>query len=349
MAVRKEYNQSWNPFWLNMPETELPIAGEDQLGGVKVGDNLTIEDDGTLNAEAGGGGTPSVVKIAGGTLWAALQQVKNLADGGKIVADYVEYPMVIPTSESGEQYNYGMGAVVINQPKIVSDGTNYYGLSTFMFKHEKRDLYVDGELAGQYDVTATQVKINAQYSTETKVRFTDAVITLEKQETGYTVVIEFSKAFLVPDVRTRVQISEIHLDSSSTYNTNSQNYYKCLDADPYNPTATNPRLADMFDITGAMRFNSQYRTVSGKYKILFTVSEDFGTFALVTDNSAYNTYPQFDDDWEVTLMEAFDNFLGIRRPEGSLYFKRDVSLISGTLGGLQLFRYIDVSDGVALV
>lgn len=53
MAVRKEYNQSWNPFWMNMPESELPIAGEDQLGGVKVGDGLDIEEDGTLNAEGG--------------------------------------------------------------------------------------------------------------------------------------------------------------------------------------------------------------------------------------------------------------------------------------------------------
>ena len=29
----------------------LPIAADDTLGGVKVGDNLTIEEDGTLNAE----------------------------------------------------------------------------------------------------------------------------------------------------------------------------------------------------------------------------------------------------------------------------------------------------------
>lgn len=32
---------------------ELPIASESVLGGIKVGDNLTIDEDGTLNAKAG--------------------------------------------------------------------------------------------------------------------------------------------------------------------------------------------------------------------------------------------------------------------------------------------------------
>ena len=34
---------------------ELPIASKDILGGIKVGRNLSIEEDGTLNAEGGGG------------------------------------------------------------------------------------------------------------------------------------------------------------------------------------------------------------------------------------------------------------------------------------------------------
>jgi len=36
--------------------TEIPIASTNTLGGIKVGANLTIEADGTLNAQAGGGG-----------------------------------------------------------------------------------------------------------------------------------------------------------------------------------------------------------------------------------------------------------------------------------------------------
>lgn len=37
----------------------LPIASSEILGGIKVGQNLTIEEDGTLNAQAGGGGGES--------------------------------------------------------------------------------------------------------------------------------------------------------------------------------------------------------------------------------------------------------------------------------------------------
>ena len=37
--------------------TDIPIATENTLGGIKVGDNLTIEPDGTLNATGGGGGS----------------------------------------------------------------------------------------------------------------------------------------------------------------------------------------------------------------------------------------------------------------------------------------------------
>jgi hypothetical protein len=38
------------------PPYKLPIASKDVLGGIKVGKNLTIEEDGTLNATGGGNG-----------------------------------------------------------------------------------------------------------------------------------------------------------------------------------------------------------------------------------------------------------------------------------------------------
>ncbi|NHJ86837.1 MAG: hypothetical protein FK734_15350 [Asgard group archaeon] len=43
----------------------LPIASSSSLGGIKVGDNLTIEADGTLNAQTGGGGITSFSEIEG--------------------------------------------------------------------------------------------------------------------------------------------------------------------------------------------------------------------------------------------------------------------------------------------
>lgn len=41
----------------------LPIASENTLGGIKVGQNLTIDNDGTLNAQAGGGGTSDYTNL----------------------------------------------------------------------------------------------------------------------------------------------------------------------------------------------------------------------------------------------------------------------------------------------
>lgn len=83
MAIRKEYNQSWNPFWLNMPDSgttdyedlenkpsindvelegnktgedlgieyTLPAASAETLGGVKVGYGLASDENGVLSEE----------------------------------------------------------------------------------------------------------------------------------------------------------------------------------------------------------------------------------------------------------------------------------------------------------
>lgn len=46
------------------PPYTLPIASKDVLGGIKVGKNLTIEEDGTLNAQASGSGyEPNIMTI----------------------------------------------------------------------------------------------------------------------------------------------------------------------------------------------------------------------------------------------------------------------------------------------
>lgn len=52
------------------PEYELPVASNTTLGGIKIGENLTITEDGTLNAQAGGGESytlpPATVDTLGG-------------------------------------------------------------------------------------------------------------------------------------------------------------------------------------------------------------------------------------------------------------------------------------------
>lgn len=46
----------------------LPVATSEKLGGIKVGENLTITEDGVLNAQAGGGGS---------TISASVEQTEN--------------------------------------------------------------------------------------------------------------------------------------------------------------------------------------------------------------------------------------------------------------------------------
>ena len=47
---------------------QLPVAGPNTLGGVKVGTGLNITSDGTLSATGGGGGVGDYLPLAGGTM-----------------------------------------------------------------------------------------------------------------------------------------------------------------------------------------------------------------------------------------------------------------------------------------
>lgn len=60
------------------PPYTLPIASEDVLGGIKVGENLTIAEDGTLNAQSGGVSKEYVDELIGdiNEVLATLTEVK---------------------------------------------------------------------------------------------------------------------------------------------------------------------------------------------------------------------------------------------------------------------------------
>lgn len=57
---------------------DLPIASSENLGGIKVGQNLTIEEDGTLNAQAGGGGESYTLPVATATDLGGVKIGENL-------------------------------------------------------------------------------------------------------------------------------------------------------------------------------------------------------------------------------------------------------------------------------
>ena len=56
----------------------LPIASEQVLGGIKVGQNLSIDEDGTLNAQAGGGGGSYTLPVASGQVLGGIKVGQRL-------------------------------------------------------------------------------------------------------------------------------------------------------------------------------------------------------------------------------------------------------------------------------
>lgn len=105
-AVNKKYLDSHGT------EYTLPIASATTLGGVKVGANLTITQDGVLNATGGGGG--------GGTEYVAGEGI--VISGNTISTD----PAKVPTKEELEGYLPLAGGTMTGNIKFDSD-SDYVG------------------------------------------------------------------------------------------------------------------------------------------------------------------------------------------------------------------------------
>lgn len=94
-AVRKDED---NDLYVEVPESDLPIATTTTLGGIKVGKNLSVDTDGTLNASDGEGftagdgletsstGVTSVKTDSLTTHFNASKQVEVITDGESIQA-----------------------------------------------------------------------------------------------------------------------------------------------------------------------------------------------------------------------------------------------------------------------
>lgn len=110
-------------------EYELPIASETVLGGIKVGDNLTIDEDGTLNAEGGSGEEtdPVFTEWKGGTEIAAGS---TSAAVGENSAAYGFHSQGIGASSlalGAHARAEGQGSVQIGQGTNANDGTFQVG------------------------------------------------------------------------------------------------------------------------------------------------------------------------------------------------------------------------------
>ena len=149
--------------------TELPIASTETLGGIKVGENLSIAEDGTLNAEASGGSSQVVyggidtsnviyelTSSVEGTEWVATEDCYFIGEfiGGNNNSSnfYIDGVSVIT--------NYSNSAIISNYfPILVLKG------QTVKYKAMSSDFIRTGKF---YGIKKSE-NILHEYSTEEKV------------------------------------------------------------------------------------------------------------------------------------------------------------------------------------
>lgn len=145
------------------PPYTLPIASKDVLGGIKVGENLTIEEDGTLNAKASGSvnltdypkksefktinGQSLIgegdIKIKDGSsseIYSTEEQVIGKYKDGKTL---YKTTIVVPISEeTTTRFNDGNIDKIVDFNAIAYDGTNTLKLPHFMVEPDGTIPYV---------------------------------------------------------------------------------------------------------------------------------------------------------------------------------------------------------------
>src|SRR5690554_55778 len=113
-------------------DAQIPIASESVLGGIKVGQNLSIDEDGTLNAQAGGGGTSDNDKVA----------VDNNATAGYLEDVLDSSSDAISLAKSGNKLYLEFNSEITSDPKISTldesminaDSSNYGGFNEQNFE-----------------------------------------------------------------------------------------------------------------------------------------------------------------------------------------------------------------------
>lgn len=332
---------------------ELPIASASTLGGVKVGNGLSIDaETGVLSAA---GGAASVEKVLAGALETRLNGIiQAYGDGTKVICDYIEYPMYVSREESGEEYNTGTATFRLNSyvRRVDSDTQKTYGRATVMT--------VDGNVGKSKHYT---IRTDAADTTQgVMVRFTNVEIDIQKQaDDSYNCIISYDKAYLVPKTRTQVEITTVEYDMTNA-----------VPLDPYaSPTITvyevtsisstpdNARYAKMIDITPAVEYQAEYRTFNGKFKSLITVSADLQTFNWVMNNSAYISFPKQAKEANGLFLQVVEELSKYPYAgDGYVLSCASISLsnepanyygVQANLDGFYYFRYVNMSDGIVLV
>lgn len=143
-------------------KVEIPIASNKTLGGIKVGQNLTIDSDGTLNAkvESEGGVTGDTLPIGSIVSYGGLNAPENwlICDGSEISrTEYLELYNVL-----GTIYGKGDGSATFNLPDLKDKFILGTGNS-----------HISGETGGEEKHTLTESEIPTMNVYMTKTSWYD--------------------------------------------------------------------------------------------------------------------------------------------------------------------------------
>lgn len=127
------YNDQW--YEKEAGGGELPIASADTLGGVKVGDGLSITEAGVLSASGGGGGSSAFRVLTADDLVDGSFKLWTL-DSGVYVIPYMKNTLVYVTSS--DDYWTGDQVAIVSRSSNLPTGNGYiiftdYSAGSYIF------------------------------------------------------------------------------------------------------------------------------------------------------------------------------------------------------------------------
>lgn len=137
----KSYNNLTDKPTIPEPYT-LPTASDEVLGGVKVGDNLSIDENGVLSASGGGGGGGDIPIY----YWNRTNNADSKAFLTELVAKYRNgEPFVLFTKylDTGNYMNVMNPCILALAQNINGDGYIYEICASDSIIHKRHNIYVD--------------------------------------------------------------------------------------------------------------------------------------------------------------------------------------------------------------
>lgn len=335
MAIRKEYNQSWNPFWLNMPDAGTKdyddLDNKPSINDVELEGNKTSEQ---LGIESGG----DVAKVSAGTFVdtiAAIVADMEAGDTKKIYAEYIDFPMYVDGEHSGHPQGYSIGVTDVyigGYDAITRDEKDYVRFSVSSMKE-------DGNFTGVYfHVTSTLTD-----GTGTQVRLRKPVITIAKGAENTSIKMVYEGLSFVAKSTADIKKASGDFNKASYVNYGQTPYYEVVSA-----KSEGSYYTPVINVDGICRKENQYRTTD-PFTTSFTMANDGTSFAVSTSD-IYRF--QFNNDSimyvnedvaKLVLDRFYGDFAGLRVTSNA------VVISSKTIDfNAYLYPFMKIGDGIVV-